>query len=337
MNGYKNTHARHRGIYRPIIAFLLFLFAFGGLDAILFRDVVAFSYALYFTLAVFWSRCFPVSWEGKFPLIPQMQTLVPIAAILGFFMVVMFVIPTINISRDTTYLTAPLLENKQEVDYFQALADKVNVACDSDDNGFKLLVAALEQGVFQPGIDVTPTERRKMWETLCKKLNVNTVPDDAEAKNGDTAAKNEDRNEKKVIPFIELDVFLRKSDTVAGSPLKLAERLKSEPWTKEEYPEVYKWVQDNQAIFDTFAAAVRKPMFVQPLIKIRDASNAVSASVPIYVTSRIAKGLPVIFQYHLGNNDSDAAWEVLVTQFRFANLLADNAWFQTDLLMFVVF
>ena len=118
--------------YHVVLPFLLFLFVFGGTDALLLRDVVAFATALFFVISLQWKYFLPLNNRRR-------ETAVTTGLIIGYFAAVLYMTPPVDIGYDTTYISEPKTADGKRVDYFKAVENRVFRSGVAENNGFDLL------------------------------------------------------------------------------------------------------------------------------------------------------------------------------------------------------
>jgi len=116
---------RRRNLWTAVVfPFLLFSLVFGGLDAILLQDPWSFGIALYLVAALNWGVFFRVSNRFR-------ESLVTVLLFLVGFAIVLFVVPPIQIAKETTFLTEPKTADGAKIDYERVI--KKIAAPDWDD------------------------------------------------------------------------------------------------------------------------------------------------------------------------------------------------------------
>ncbi len=298
---------RKRRWYHVVIPFMLFLFVFGGTDAFLLRDVGAFASALFFVLVLQWDLFLKL----PFPITRLRKSLVSGLLLLGYFAVVLFLIPPVRIARDTTYLTEPKTADGQRIDYEKGIEQKVDPDNLPEENGLRLLAEALGPGILQPAFETPSEDRGNYWDALCEKLRL-------------------DPNVRPQLVFQSAASFLKSRKEGEESPKKTALRLGEKPWTKEEFPVAADWIAANSPIFDLFAEAVAKPEFRIPMLKIRDFQPLDSREIPSLSTTEIFRNLRLRLLFELGEGEPEKAWADLRTQFRYARHLTRTATREMD-------
>jgi hypothetical protein len=212
--------------------------------------------------------------------------------------------PQLKISKETTYITEPLTSDGTRVDYFTAYKQEFYPAkMKTDDNGYRLIVRALGDVSDHQlsGIDGKSVKCDAEIATarLYQELGL------------DPTVRPTMTHQR---PMEYLTDYVAQLDGAGQSPEELDQRL-HQPWTLDDLPMMESWLQENQAILDLMAQAVRKPVFTVPLIRYQPEAALYESLVMghIHRVRAFARSIEARANYRIGIGDIDGAIEDLVT------------------------
>jgi len=111
---------------------------------------------------------------------------------------------------------------------------------------------------------------------------------------------------------------------------KLWEKLVTEPWKAEDYPEVAQWVKEYSPVLDLFGVAVRKPNYV--CWHSRPEKGCFNILLPDVQANRdFARSLRVRITERLGRGDVDGAWYDTMSLFYLAEHFKNAPFVVTNL------
>ena len=227
--------------------------------------------------------------------------------------------PPFVISEATTWITEPLTADGQ-IDYFKALEERIYPPeLATDENGYRIFVRLFGYAVhvtFEVEDDLIPTEREFYRLQLYEKLGLDpnvpptlTLPEDHQ-----TVLKKFYESKGEEIPW---DYVLR---------------IDRGLWTLEEYPMLADWINELDEPLNAIAEAVRKPVFVVPLLQ---RSQSVLSGEPQYLAATcqsaarfshtLSRLLHMRAAYRLGQGDIDGAIDDKLTLHRLGRQLS-HAW-----------
>jgi hypothetical protein len=239
------------------------------------------------------------------------------AVLLLIGMVIFRSIPTspLIISKETTYITGPLTADGQ-INYFKALEERIYPPeLATDDNGYRIFYR-LFGGIKNDGLGGDEFVHRQM----CEKLGLDS-----------------DVSPTLVLPQppdeVLKEFYKAKGEEYAGK------NKWDRPWTLEEYPMLADWIREIDETMDAFAAALRKPVFVVPLLKSRD---SVSLGDPLTLIASDAhrgfffQNMAHVFKaranFRVAQSNIDGAIADTLTLYRLGRHLAQkNSLFQYNL------
>ena len=279
-----------------VFPFLLFAFVFGGTDAILLQDTWSFGIALFLIASL---NC------GVFfkSLSRFRQSLLSALLILVGFAVVLFMIPPVRIAKQTTFLTEPKTQDGTKINYAKVISEQVSREKLMNENGFRNVA-----GAFGPAILNTEQNRSEYWEKLCALLKI-------------------DSKQKPTQPCQSAESFFsqRKGQIASGSPIRLLEQLRENSWKSDEFPIAQDWLAQNDAAFDLLAEAVKQENFTAPVFWSESLAERDAAPKLEYFLSSIGRDLRIRIQNAIGNGQPEKAWADVLTQFRLARHLFQQA------------
>lgn len=213
----------------------------------------------------------------------------------------------IVVSKETTYLEGPLKEDGT-VDYVAALNELSGKGITPENNA-----AVLYWQAFGPG--KIPEEHR---EQLFKLLGVELPPLEGDY-------------------FVSLDEFLRreKGKLSYDEAYDLLPKLRTRPWTAEEYPEIAAWLKANEGALELIIEGSSRARFYIPLV---GETLAKSVTVPAAMDLRWAiRGLAARAMMRLEKQGAEAAWEDLSACLRISRHYARHGNSMVQLLRGIAF
>ena len=233
--------------------------------------------------------------------------------------------PRIVVSRQTTYITAPLKPNGLP-DYGKYLLDKSREGVTPENNAAVLLWQALWPGELDP----------QHYALMADALGLEEIPTGEES----LQPFRGDQNRGRIL------AWLRSSDAMAaandGQPAPDAsyetdwdrERIgvifnqtPARPWTSAEFPPLAEWVAENNGPLDMVVEASRRPRYWSPWPELLDGSDTslYDATVPDLEGMREAgRALAVRAMWNLGEGRPAEAWDDLQAIYRLGRLAAQG-------------
>lgn len=236
--------------------------------------------------------------------------------------------PPIRVSKQTTYITAPLLPSGLP-DYRAYVDNKQSAGVTHDNNA-----AVLMWEVFGPGAGSDAVEPAD-WQHITKELNLSPAAANASFV---------DSNDKEVAVLVGNWVLKNSTEwqnAIANDPAYSGQLNDPEgvgwdtignachsPWKSSDLPDLAAWAQANQADLDSFVAAAARPKFYAPL-PLPDDPNDTSllGSLPMHSIMHargIARSLVARSMLHLGEGRHAESWRDLLAIHRWARLVAQG-------------
>lgn len=217
--------------------------------------------------------------------------------------------PKVKISRDTTYVDGPLTKDGY-IDYVAHFNKVLSKGVTVENNAAVLLVQTY------PG-EIASEEFMKRY---CDALGIKPVPLDG------------DHYEDLVTFLLKRDGIDRSDRTPASTAkqekfIKIQSRVMNNVWTEEQYPDVKKWLDENEKHFDTVRKASLRKRYYHPLLNgdNDDSNMLVGVLLPQIQSSReYARALTIRGLYYLGIGENDKCIEDMLTMRRLGNLIAQG-------------
>jgi uncharacterized protein DUF1559 len=215
-----------------------------------------------------------------------------VTAYVGFFRSI-----PLRISKETTYVTAPLKSDGKRVDYFAAWEQETypkNIA--TEENGYRLIVEHLG------GSPDAPAEHAAR---VCRKLGLPGEP------RPDMTFEEPDGFLEAYLDSDEFDEALI-DVLMAEDPQRDPEEVLTErayrPWTLDDLPMMERWLEENGPTLDLIAEATRRPTFRMPFARKHEDEQLISLLLPeVQYTRAFARGLSVRAHFRIGTGDIDGA------------------------------
>ena len=223
----------------------------------------------------------------------------------------------LRISPETTYITEPKTADGLCIDYFAAIKNRFEPRSKPEENGFRMVVAALGKSPYFDQPDW-------YWESLCKELDLD--PDLT------PTLKFESPHEflkREYLLWLDENESVAFNETVESKPdeptdtEKLHVRLQLEPWTVEEFPFLVRWIEENSPMLDLVAEAVRKELLFLPLIQAPRSKETLPGHSGYFTFPAdypllhfLSGGFAYRAQYRFGKGDFDGAVRDIADQLR---------------------
>ncbi|MDR0521452.1 MAG: hypothetical protein LBH00_06325 [Planctomycetaceae bacterium] len=221
----------------------------------------------------------------------------------------------LTISKETTFITEPLLSSGKFVDYFKAVENEVYPKeMKTDDNGYRLIVQTL--GVID----------REDWAdkpTLVNLLNpLENLPERV-SQIYEKLGLEYDPDFKPTVKIESPKSFLQHLDPDGTKDLiKNYETFTEEHgyWTIQDFPQLETYINDNTAGLDILAAAVRKKTFCMPMVRYRDDAPLLEVMTPVEIETMraFARAVQCRAFFRIGNGEIDKAIDDILTLHYFA-------------------
>lgn len=217
----------------------------------------------------------------------------------------------LRISKETTYITAPLKSDGRRVDYFAAWEQESypqNIA--TEENGYRLIVEHL---------GASPDAPPEHAARICRKLGLpgEPVPDMFFQEPDDFLKAYLDSEE-----FDEALIDVLMAEDPQHAPDEVLTERAYRPWTLDDLPMMEKWLKENDAALDLIVEATGKPIFRMPFAREHEDEQLISLLLPeIQYARSFARGLSVRAHYRIGTGDIDGAIEDILACKRYGRLV----------------
>lgn len=217
--------------------------------------------------------------------------------------------PPITISRETTYIVAPL-DADGLPDYERYLLDRYRHGIDPKQNAAIDILPILGPREFGPG----------EYELVCQELKL-----DPKARLADSLVPVNDWSNKK-----HLEQWLQQQgyrDASLADGQLLVEQIQFRPWISVQAPPIADWLKKNETSLNLLVVAADKPQFYLPSPSLLDDRREMLLHMllPHATTVRqAAHSLTTRAMWNLGEGRLDQAWRDLHAVFRLARLMAQG-------------
>jgi hypothetical protein len=243
--------------------------------------------------------------------------------------------PAIIISKETTYITAPLRPDGLP-DYEKYVLELYRDGVTPENNAAVLLWQAMWPGDLEPeqyavvakelGLShipsahnaLVPPYREVTRERVAKWLNERAGLG-AGAANGESAAGGE-VTDGEARPENGYDPSVEHVDLVIDQAM-------SRPWTSEQIPPLGKWIEENQKAIDWIVEASQRPRYYSPSPTLlnQERNMLIAILLPDIQSSReAARALHTRAMWHLGEGRLEVAWQELLATHRLARLVGQG-------------
>jgi hypothetical protein len=220
--------------------------------------------------------------------------------------------PRIDVSKQTTYVTEPLLENGLP-DYEAYLRAKMSEGVTPENNAAVLLLKALGPG------DVS----RADFDAVAAEIGLDPTSSDV----GALESLHSDANRQRVLAWLPkpapaADGMESKPDVEAH--IEVAQRT---AWTSQQLPPLAEWVEANQAPLDLIVEATRRPRYYCPSPSLLNNTPEMMFSMQMVGIQSYrdgARGLAARAHWHVGEGRLEEAWQDNLALYRLSALIAQG-------------
>jgi len=241
--------------------------------------------------------------------------------------------PPIVVSKQTTYITAPLKKDGMP-DYLAYFLDALSEGVTPENNAATLLFAAIgpidtdsdqvDALAKALGLDATPTKQTSLRPLY-------SVPNRKRV-----AAWFHEQGRLKLPGRTVSDVTIQQVLNMGPLPLSdeaealtyevieaEIDRALSQPWTSNQLPPLAEWIRENQPFLDMIVAASKRPRFYCP--PVNDAADTETlilslTSLWMQSTREAARALSARAMWHLGEGRMVEAWQDVLAIHQLARL-----------------
>ena len=321
-----------------ILGILALIWCFGGGSVLMFQDIpllIALSIgSVLFVLPTHRRLWRPQKWWAK--LFWRLGW--KLGVIAGIFVVIMYVIPPFPIARHTTYLTEPRSTKFYGIDYMTVIEKQLDPGVPPSETGLRVLVETFGRSLF-----FDPLEDDTRWNHLCRVLDLSseTVPKLtygslwklAETLDEQEYTKIVEEQYAKMLAAEEEGETLNEDDREENRYYRknreLVENLRYwdpvVPCPAEALPLVCRWLDENDAALDVYAAVSEKPILCAPAT-FHDMDWRF-----INIYQSMAYDLQVRISYRLAVSEIDKAWDDVLAIYRLAQRHRQTVWHQLSM------
>ena len=225
--------------------------------------------------------------------------------------------PPIIISKQTTYITDPLLPSGIP-NYEEYIRRKLREGVTRENNAAVLLFEALWPSELKPD----------QYEAVATELGLNDVPS-AESAMKSVHGK---ANRKRIADWLpkpsqdDIDSGIEPHvDAVVEAVLDAA---LEHPWTSQQLPPLAEWVEANKAPLDLIVEASRRPRYYSPSPTFLDGRHDMLIAMLLPGTQAVrdgARGLKMRAMRHIGDKRLGEAWQDILAMHRLSILLSQGS------------
>ncbi len=216
--------------------------------------------------------------------------------------------PRIIISKQTTYITAPLLPSGVP-NYEEYVRQKLRAGVTPENNAAVLLFQALWPSELDP----------RDYEAIATELGLSEIPS---AKDAMQSVYGE-ANRKRVLSWLPKP----KEGDVEPDVDAIIDAALDHPWTSKQAPPLDEWVDANQKPLDLIVEASRRPRYYSPsptfLDDRHDTLIAMLLPGPQAVRDGV-RGLKMRAMRNIGENRLSEAWQDNLAMYRLSGLVAQG-------------
>lgn len=214
----------------------------------------------------------------------------------------------VTISKETTYITEPRRPDGYP-DYIRYFDEKLRQGVTPDNNATILLLRSI-------GLDDLPEEQHAEF---FKRLGIDPLP-----ANGDYLVDwtpYSKRFSAKDWPAVPAD----RQTTPQEYFEALDEVARSQPWKRDEFPAMARWLDAHERQIDLLVAASKRPKMYAPIVTKDNDQSLIAALLPLAHHSRLAARVLVTrAMYRAGNGEMDEAIDDLMACHRLARLAGEE-------------
>jgi hypothetical protein len=214
----------------------------------------------------------------------------------------------VTISKQTTYITAPLRRDGLP-DYEQYVRQKMSEGVTPENNAAVLLVQALWPSELQP----------EQYELVLKELGLGEIPFSTSAMQpvygGATI--------KQVLEWMPKP----NAGDPEPDPSPIIDSALDHSWTAQQIPPLAKWVDSNQKPLDLIVEASRRPRYYSPSPTLIDNHHDTLIAMLLPGAQAVrdaARGLSLRAMRRIGENQLKDAWRDILAIYRLSALVAQG-------------
>jgi len=219
--------------------------------------------------------------------------------------------PPIVVSKQTTYITAPLRPDGLP-DYQKYVRDKLREGVTPENNAAVLMWQATGPG------DLKPNEQA----AVAKELGISLPLRDR------TLAPLFGETNRKLVAKLLTDrhsIPVSDSDDIVFDAIDVA---MSAPWSSDQFPPIAAWIEENQHQLDLLVGASTRDRYYFPSASLLDNPTDGNWFYSLYVGVSLARDASRVLRaramWNLGENRHEAAWQDLLAIHHLARLVSQN-------------
>ena len=229
----------------------------------------------------------------------------------------------LRISPETTHITEPLTPDGKMVDYIAAAEQKAYPPeMKTDDNGFRIVFRAI--GPIEKSADIDHTQQRY------EKLGLDMINDQPTLKFLDAIeyfSSIDKISPEKIDEFIPRDMEPANPYLPYSRQVLIWEKIANLP-DMHELPLVRQWLEENNAALDLVVEAMKKPVFVAPMVVPKESHYMCLIHLPdIQGVRSFARGLGNRATIRISEGDIDGAIEDILACHRLGRHLSKHSFF----------
>lgn len=231
----------------------------------------------------------------------------------------------LRITPETTGLADPPLMRDGMPDYFadyeKSWIDKLTPP---EDNGQRLLIAAFGPRVLEqirmvedysweeiPTGEYSKLWFEKYWLPLCEAMYIDPYAKPGFYDSQDFSNYVRKRNEARKESGEEIEEYYKDREADRA----LLERLSTEPWSAERYPEIASWLEGRNPALDLFGIAVRKQNFAAWRKRPNEGGCCMILLPDVQAVRTFARDLGLRISGRVDHGDLDGAWHDMMSLF----------------------
>lgn len=221
--------------------------------------------------------------------------------------------PSIIISKQTTYITDPLLPSGNP-NYEEHIRRTLREGVTPENNAAVLLFQALWPSELDPG----------QYKAVVRELGLKEIP------SAELAMKSPhgDANCKRVADWMPQPSQDDLDSGLAAEPDLVINTAAEHPWTSAQIPPLAAWVKENEEPLDLIVEASHRPRYYSPSPTLIDDQHDMLISVLLPGVQAVrdgVRGVNLRAMQHIGENRPDKAWQDILAMYRLSSLVAQGS------------
>jgi len=237
---------------------------------------------------------------------------VALLLVILFFVQLLGPSPKIVVSKQTTYVTEPLLPSGLP-NYEEHLRQKLRDGITPENNAAVLLAQAQWSNELKD----------EQAELVAAELGLKQIP------STDTVMQPmySEAMRQRVSAWLKPQYLRPDGAGIAPDADDVIALTSSYPWTRQQLPAMAEWVDANQKPLDLIVEASGRPRYYWPVPELlNDKPDSLAAALPDIVTMRnSARGLTARAMRSIGENRLPEAWQDILAVYRLSDLMTQNS------------